>query len=497
MMLPAILLSAVISAGCNSEKDSEPDYESAISVAVTKFSLSPNARVMTNLDSVYFSIDLERGIIFNADSLPMGTNISKLVPVITYPSTVTSAIIEMKGGSLRTGTIDYVKSPTDTVDFTGDVTLTLATSDNLLSRSYIIKVNVHKSVPDSLMWDKNAISPLPSRKPSPRGQKSVVCNNKVICMIEESDNSLTLSSNANPSKNNWMRTLIVPGFSPRIRTLTSNGSSLFILSENGSLMISSDDGENWSDTGRRWYNIIGNFGNEILGISEDSSNQYLFDRYPRPVEFEPTILDNDFPIDDISNFSTLTTKWTPEPIGFFCGGRRRGEISDVTWAYDGVQWGNISNRPLPPLTDCLIIPYYNYRKTSASWIQTEYNVWLCIGGRYADNSINNDVYISYDNGVNWAKADSLLQLPAYVAAGYSADALVITSPMDAQLDAYWREYPSKTPAGVKRINYFVDGTEVEWNCPYIYRFGGYDVAGNLRNEIWRAVLARLTYAPLF
>ena len=51
-------------------------------VAVTRFYLKADSKVMNNLDSVFFSIDLENGVIFNADSLPKGTKISTLIPLL-------------------------------------------------------------------------------------------------------------------------------------------------------------------------------------------------------------------------------------------------------------------------------------------------------------------------------------------------------------------------------------------------------------------------------
>ena len=69
--------------------------------------------------------------------------------------------------------------------------------------------------------------------------------------------------------------------------------------------------------------------------------------------------------------------------------------------------------------------------------------------------------------------------------------------MSASLDAYWKDLDTKTPRDVKRIQYFVDGSDVDWDCPYIYMFGGHPADGNLQDEILRAVLARLTFSPLF
>lgn len=49
-------------------------------MAVTAFSLNDNKKVLDSLSNVFFSIDLVSANIFNADSLPYGTNVSRLVP---------------------------------------------------------------------------------------------------------------------------------------------------------------------------------------------------------------------------------------------------------------------------------------------------------------------------------------------------------------------------------------------------------------------------------
>ena len=112
---------------CNSKDDpAEKNFGKDSSVAVTAFKLSDtNNASKFRLDSVFFSIDLENGVIFNADSLPLGTNVTKLVPVISYPSSVSEAIITMEGGAVRTGDVDYKTSPSDSIDFSGNVFLKL------------------------------------------------------------------------------------------------------------------------------------------------------------------------------------------------------------------------------------------------------------------------------------------------------------------------------------------------------------------------------------
>ena len=62
---------------CNSSDDNYNEYVASQSVQVSGFRLASNDSVLANLDSVFFSIDLDRGLIYNADSLPVGTNVSE------------------------------------------------------------------------------------------------------------------------------------------------------------------------------------------------------------------------------------------------------------------------------------------------------------------------------------------------------------------------------------------------------------------------------------
>lgn len=496
--LPIAVLTVMVShllAACNSKEEDGPVYEPTATVAVKKFSLSPNARIMTDLDSVYFSIDLDRGYIFNADSLPKGTPVDKIVPVITFPSSVAKAVIEMKGGKTREGIVDYKENPTDTIDFSGNVTLTLSTEDETLRRTYSIKINVHKMVADSLMWDKVATSYLPSLRPDPKEQRSVSLGEQVITLIRESDNSVTLARCLNPADNNWRKLPLTLPFAPELRTLNATEDALFILSEDGDLYKSSD-GETWLSTGVNWINIIGGYGKSLLGLSADPAGKIIHDIFPRPEGYTPVEADPEFPVKGFSQFHSFSSKWAVEPMGFLTGGERNGKLSGGTWSFDGSEWAMIANTPLPPLTEALVIPYFNYKKTAASWIQTEYSVWLCLGGKLASGEINPDVYMSYDNGVNWQKAPSLLQLPKHVNPSCKADAIIRTTPKSASIDSYWKPLSTPPPHGAK-IHYFVDGSDVDWDCPYIYMFGGESRNGQLHNVIMRAVLARLTFTPLF
>lgn len=492
MLLPLLAITA-----CNSSED-EPDArkDAVPSVAVKAFRFIADAKVMENLDTVFFSIDLDRGLIFNADSLPKGTKINKLIPKISFPSTVDKAEITMSGGTTRTGTVDYIANPTDSIDFTGNVTLTLSSTKAELTKSYTLKVNVHKMVADSLMWDKMALSTLPSRYPSPTAQKTVAYAGRIISLLQESNGSYTLSSTDAPAETQWSKQELNLPFTPDIRTLTATEGNLYILDSAGSLYQSADKGISWSSTGLNWVNIIGGFASQVCGIATDGQNlRHAY--YSGTSATTGDILDPDFPTDGFTAMQCISTKWAETPIGIITGGARGNRTFSDTWAYDGHSWANISNKALPALSDATIVPYFSYKKTSVSWVQTEFSVWLCFGGNTASGAPNRHTYISYDNGVNWSLAPALLQLPDFVPSLIQADAVVANSDYRSTIDRFWKSYNRPAPGGVKRVEYFIDGNNIEWECPFIYLMGGNKPDGSLSDSIWRGVLARLTFAPIF
>ena len=487
----AFLLCGVLSIflmACNSKPEDEPGYEDSTSVAVTNFRLKPDRNVMLNLDSVFFSIDLEHGIIYNADSLPMGTPVSSLVPVISYPSDCSSAVISMRGGAIREGDINYMSTPNDTVDFTGDVTLTLRAQDGVTERSYRLKVNVHKVKPDSLTFDRQATGTLPSRLGSPLAQKSVAFGGGVLSIIEEKDRSFTLATSAKTT--DWIKFPLSLPFTPDLRSLTSGENALYMLADNGDLYTSTD-GSAWAPTGKNWNGILGAYGSDLLGLRKENGKFFhtsLSGLYP---EAE---IPEGFPVTGQTNMLTLTNNWAVDPVGFITGGlTASGDGVRGTWGFDGHTWAMISTSELPELHDACAVPYFVYKQTSTIWRQTEFPVMMLFGGVLADGSLNDKTYISIDNGINWSEAPENLSLPADIPAVRMADAVILSTPMQGSLTDAWEDKPNKIR---QRLNYKIEGYDISWECPYIYIFGGMTKDDRLNDIVWRGVLARLTFMPL-
>ncbi|MDE5791667.1 MAG: hypothetical protein K2H96_10630 [Muribaculaceae bacterium] len=498
-LLPMALISAVMVMGiasCN-KKDDDPDDETATivylpNVAVTSFKLKADKNVMANLDSVFFTIDLEHGVIYNADSLPKGTPINKLVPSISYSSYITSASIIMKGGTTRNDTVNYVKNPGDSIDFTGNVSLVIATANDEMKKTYTLKVNVHKQEPDSLVWNEMAVAQLPSRLSSPRNQKTVELNGTAVTLIEEKDGSLTISTSSDLYNNVWTKNAVTLPFQPEVRSLTASSSALYLLDSTGSLYTSAD-GLSWTSTGEFWNKIIGGYGDTAIGLKTTSSG-LCYAQYPLK-NLEEKAVDTDFPIGGHSNFVVHSNKWTSSPVGFFCGGEKAdGSLSDAVWAFDGSNWIPLSEGSFPAMKGASLIPYYAFRTTTSSALKpTELEVWMILGGETSDGSFNRTLYISYDNGVNWRKGDTLLQLPDVIPAMTECDNIVLDTEKDTQLSDAWKVMASNKPAKVK---WNIDGNTLYWDCPFIYLIGGFAPDRSLYDTIWRGALNRLQDAPI-
>lgn len=471
----------------------------ASSVAVTDFSLKPRTGSKVKLDSVFFSIDLNHGVIFNADSLPVGTDITKLVPVINYVKTASAVTLTQSGGKY-TGVIDYKTNPSDSVDFSGKVTLKITAEDEKTTRTYDIKVNVHKHDPDSLMWDHMAVITMPSRMESPIQQKTVRYKDAAYSLIQESDGSYTLAVAEVKSgllAGEWDNSLTPKfDFEPEVRTLNATNDRLYVLDTAGGLHVSAD-GISWESTGATWVNILGAYDDAMLGIRNEGG-QLMHTFWPSDAGYAEAAVSPDFPLSDYTDFVQFSNRWTTLPIGFLVGGRLKdGSYSDRTWGFDGDHWAVLSEGMTPKVCGATLVPYFVYRKTNSSLVQTEFSVWMLIGGEGSDGNSNRRIYVSYDNGVNWYAADTQMQLPDHFPGLRNLDGIMAEWPKQASLKDNWTDTASRGLPGMARVKYKVEDYEVYWDCPYIYIFGGINDTGTFNNEIWRGVLNRLTFVPLF
>ena len=465
---------------CNSSY--EPNTMTASSAAVKTFSLTKDDSVLAHLDSVFFSIDLVKGLIFNADSLPCGTKVTKLIPVITMLETASKVELEVKRADGTDTTYNYLTNSTDSIDFTNPVTLRVVSYDGLNEMKYTINVNVHKLVSDSLTWPKEYKSELPTALSAPTAQRTTLMNGTYYCLTAGGgeycmasyvpDNAVTNAPAMNVG--DWSKKSVTFAFTPQVESFTSTDDAMYILDESGNLFTSAD-GEAWTPTGRTWHAVYGRYGDQVLG-SVETADGWFVESYPSGAV---NVLAEGMPVEGASMPVGFKFPMSASEQIVIVGGRMaNGKLTTAAWGYDGSSWIRLSKTSLPVALEGVAVAMYYSFKTSSSWNVTAYPTLIAFGGKDEKGVANQTVYISSDFGYIWQKGGSEIQLPTYIPAMWGAQTFVD--------DSYYS----------RDILPMISKPTETWECPYIYMFGGYDASGNLNNSLWRGVINRLSFAPV-
>ena len=174
-------------------------------------------------------------------------------------------------------------------------------------------------------------------------------------------------------------------------------------------------------------------------------------------------------------------------------------------------WAKISSRDIDEREDVALFPYFTPREVTGFWRVTERSALIALGGRYESTEgqvVSNNVYISYDQGITWDEASSYLQLPDYIPDFAAAQAMVVDARLDDSMSRSastadgWTVFTgNRMPVWATPVPFAhasrVSAPITEWECPYIYLFGGENAAGDLYNTLWKGVIRRFTFAPLY
>lgn len=493
LYLLIFLMLASTVASCNKKDEpsttTENEYNvySTTSTLVSAFSLQANTKILSGLDSVTFAIDQERGLIYNADSLPYGTRVTGLGVNVTSASTVAERLFIVKNGKVQKDTIiTYRNNGKDSIDFTGDVTLRVISRDGLNIRDYKVKVNVHQQEPDVIVWDQSRRRDLPNVSSTLQASKTEMVNGDFLCLIN--DNGTYVLSNAeDPLAGTWNKKVISFPFVPKVSSFTATPQALYILDETGELYSSKDMGASWTHCGVAWNTIIGAYNDRVLGVKNDGTS-WVHDEYPQRSGFTPTKIADNFPVSGMSQLVMATNEWTANQQAMCAGGvLANGNLTNAVWGYDGERWGliNIGGDVMPAMCDASLFRYYTYTQPSTSASPVQHVTWMVMGGKLANGSLNSITYTSRNQGINWSKGVNGMQLPTNVPPFSGAQIYIY----DRKQSANAPRLNSYNPDHVTPVN--------EWDCSYIYLFGGYTANGTALNNVWEGVLRRLTYKPVF
>lgn len=494
-LIPLITLCSLFLSACNhSTEEEEYQYVASSDVAITSFQLVSNPKVLDSLSNVFFSIDLLNAKIFNADSLPYGTPVSRLVTSITTTSASGISIAFPRPG-LPDSIIDYKTNSTDSVDFSnGPVKVTITSESGAITREYEVKVNVHQVKPDTLAWKSLESIPLPSSFSSVKAQYAARKGDTFYCLTASASGKYCLASTVDPDAARWTTQEVSFPFTPDVTSLRATPTDLYVLSTDNHLYKSAD-GLQWTAAGVAMSYIYGAFGDQIVGTDGSSVISYPSGKVsPMP---------EGFPVRGTSLPASYSSSMAlSEQIVIVGGVRADGSLSSDTWGFDGNMWARLSvgSRLADGVESPVLVAYDLFEVPSSTWSPVKYPALVAFGGKKADGTISRNVFISKDWGMNWEKAPELMALPKDLPALYCQPAFIYSVTLHAR-SSHWTEL------GVRSLYPFASFVAnapssratkpiTEWECPGIYLFGGIDAAGNVNPTLWRGRISRYTFKPV-
>ena len=158
------------------------------------------------------SIDQLNGKIYNPDSLPKGTDLTK----VCMSTLAVTGYTTIK--SLVTGE-DTLLTINDTIDYSQPRTVTVHATDRRYSRNYVIELLVHNEEPDTINWQNLTATP------------SAMINQFADCNVMAIENDLYVFGQMNDGSSQMIATsTISPNFDRSTMLQTADGKAIDVRS---------------------------------------------------------------------------------------------------------------------------------------------------------------------------------------------------------------------------------------------------------------------------
>jgi len=500
-MVLAVIFALGLSS-CLNSNESETVYTNVYNTIVTGFSLSDNTNVCSSLSGYSFTIDNyglsddsihqlypNDGIIFNPDSLPVGTIADSVKVTLTYssPDSIRMWLYDTNGelgqyaGYNSDSALYFASYP--------DAKIVVSANGN--HKTYHVKINVHKVNGDTIVWhdytdelwaDMNITD-----------QRTDTLNGRYFWYTEVDGMSNKVSTalmGGTPSQWQPMANVIVPdGDLLDLSSLYNWHDALYAVGQRSGRLLTSSDGYNWETIGEglKFQTILGNqhktadvYGkwnsdslNAIVRVDDSYHFAVSADAHQWTIEQQ---IPSNFPITGFtrpvwtaarSNYGNLTSRL------YIVGGKTAdGSLTASTWSCDGwdekqhgPNWAEFPQDELKPLYGASLLEYTidsDYPKT----------FWILQPGIMADGTIPcnklyaklyTTLYYSEDSGVSWHR-----------------------------LSRYYTQYADNSDLGqISCSSAFADPKTFQ-----MYFFGGVRADNTFKTSVWGGTLNSLTFEKL-
>lgn len=369
-----------------------------------KYEFSSDATVHAfGLDTVFgrhykFSIDQLNRLIYNQDSMPVGSNADTILGRILID---TFSVTGWVSAGSPTDTAVNIKDSVNLIpainkaNQTG-MEFTVHAADMVTTRKYYLDIRVHHQDPDSLNWTKvdafseTAIQGVP---------KVVILDNKLLVYTS---NTTMYQRSALPLVNGWSKISVsnLPS-DAKLSSLINFQEKLYMITENGDV-YSSADGGTWGKINGLSTNVKSlvacfsqNQINEqpatLVGIlkNSDGLNQFCITKDGQTWSTEGTdIVPADFPTENIY-FTALTTANGVDKVVITGMPQATDKQTNLWFSMDGKGWANL-NDGATPSTVCpaMTNPFVTY-----------------YGGKFYSFGGNMDAIYSSITGIAWFKTE--------------------------------------------------------------------------------------------
>ena len=207
-IITCLFITAFIATSCLDDEEYVVEYDSNASIIAfsiddidTKYKATVNGKDTTLTTTVTganypFVIDQNKGLIYNVDSLPKGTDITRVV-----------AEISADGYVFIAAETDSIWEEGDSLDFTKPIQFKVMSMEGSYGRTYTAKVNVHQQDPNLMSWEsfEGNFSKEINR------QKAVYFNQQILVFAEQEDQvAVTIANQDNAKEWTGLQAIDIP-----------------------------------------------------------------------------------------------------------------------------------------------------------------------------------------------------------------------------------------------------------------------------------------------
>ena len=333
------------------------------------------------IENAKFTIELigdTGAVIYNSDSLPVGTKIDSVVTQFTFQYAIAGIVMYGKNDTV-------LLNSTDTIDFTYQpLRLRVISVDYTKQRNYRVSVRVHNVNPDLYKWQ--CLTTNASIAPSVRQQALLAQD--TYCWFVNNGFDITLYTSTDAVQ--WTRAGAVGlSLNTDVKNIIYHNGAFYAVADDK--LYTSSDGLEWSvyDEHKSYVAMLGVFRDGLWCITKDEQGDLYTFNILEGIESEYPLPDN-FPVKSAAK--AIYNSPTGYPQCVVLGGvSRDGEQLGTQWmTQDMTIWVNVNpnKRAFKTVEDASAI-YYGGRL-------------LLLGGFDEKGQIRDDyVMQSFDDGLNW------------------------------------------------------------------------------------------------